>query len=166
MPQRVCDHHFLMHVQPFAARLFHVDRCSRVMLKTGKPSLALCIIRATYLHASPMYLSSCVTRQVCTYLEDLRPLSCAARGYVTTEDWRGQAERLLPGAARSLPGGPKFQVRALLGKAALERIGPTEITSCAGGCTARLLGAAARSRHVMARCEKSCLAGQLPFSQR
>ena len=85
-----------------------------------------------------MSLSSCVTGQVCTYLEDIRPLSCVARGYVTTEDWRRQAERLLPGAARSLPGSPKFQVRALLGKVALERIDPMDITACPGGCTAFL----------------------------
>jgi hypothetical protein len=85
-----------------------------------------------------MPLPSCVASQICIYLEDLRALSCAARGCVTLADWRRQAEGLLPGATRYLPGGPQFQVHTLLGKRAPQQIDPTSVGPCAHGCIALL----------------------------
>ena len=74
-----------------------------------------------------------VTRKVCSYLEDLRPLSSAAPGCVRADHWQEQAERLVEGATIRLPGTPKFQVRALLGKAVARSIDLREFSACPHG---------------------------------
>ena len=89
--------------------------------------------------SASMWMLRCVSSHVCIYVEDLRPLSCAARGCVTSEDWRKQAERLLPIGAASLPGSPKFQVRALLGQAGRQRIDLGDISVPLEGCVALLV---------------------------
>ena len=53
--------------------------------------------------------------QICLFLDDLRPLSCAASSFVTEADWRMKAEQLWPGATTNLPGNPKIQVLAFCG---------------------------------------------------
>ena len=56
------------------------------------------------------------------YVEDLRPLECTARGMVSTSNWRASAEQRWVGAAATLPGDPKYHVRALCGRpSTLER---------------------------------------------
>ena len=83
-------------------------------------------------------LPPCVATQVCIYLEDLRPLSCAACGRVALDDGRRQAERHLPGTTKYLPGNPKSQVQTLLGKRALRRIDPMDTGASPQGCIALL----------------------------
>ena len=66
-------------------------------------------------------------------MEDLRPLSSAAPGCVRADHWQEQAERLVEGATIRLPGTPKFQVRALLGKAVARSIDLREFSACPHG---------------------------------
>ena len=88
--------------------------------------------------ASLMSWPCCVTSKVCSYLEDLRPLSSAARSCVRADDWHEQAERLVEGATIRLPGSPKFQVRALLNKTVARRIDFMELGACPNGSIALL----------------------------
>jgi len=118
-----------------------VDRSrAHVFNDTRLSSAQDCVrLRGAWLReAAPMWMLRCVSSQVCIYVEDLRPLSCAARGCVTSEDWGKQAERLLPVGVASLPGNPKFQVRALLGQAGRQRIDPRGISVPLEGCVALL----------------------------
>jgi len=62
-----------------------------------------------------MLLASSITEHICLFLDDLRPLSCSASGFVTETDWRMKAEQLWPGATTNLPGDPKSQVLAFRG---------------------------------------------------
>ena len=82
--------------------------------------------------ASMLHLTS---EQICLFLEDMRPLSCAASGMVTVAHWRGKAEQLWPGAAANLPGEPKSQVFALCGNAPTllapcQQIQPSRLAAC------------------------------------
>ena len=64
-----------------------------------------------------MLLASSITEHICLFLDDLRPLSCTASGFVNEADWRMKAEQLWPGASTNLPGDPKSQVLAFRGLA-------------------------------------------------
>ncbi len=68
-------------------------------------------------HACSMDALHLISENICSFLDDIRPLSCAAKGLVAAAHWRAKAEQLWPGATANLPGEPKCKVRALCGNA-------------------------------------------------
>ena len=87
-------------------------------------------MRAEPISVPSLWLNS---GRVCAFLTDIRPLSCVATDLITSADWRAKAEQLCPGATASLPGSPKFQVRALCGAVAttpLQQIDANQLPSC------------------------------------